>query len=238
MELNPSSWIYWFGMITLSCMLLPVMVVLLKRQFNAGYIALSVYFLCTFIYNLLLIAFPDFPKDIKMNIGVMNNFLDTPLMLLFLIQFASGVGIRKLLKIVLLAFVTFEIGIILLFGLSVKSITIISGPGLLLTLGFSFYFFTLHIRLAILHKIDIAKTLMIAGFLFAYAVYFMVYLFYYVLETPNKMDALIIYFSATIVASVLFASGLLKEKTPVGKTTASDNPKFKMQGRTTLPTMS
>jgi len=237
-ELNPSNWLYWFGLITISCMLLPAIVVLVKRQFNAGYIALSVYFLSTFVYNLLLIAFPNFPREFRRNIGVINNFLDTPLIMLFLIQFASTVTVRKLLKLALLGFVAFEIGIVLMFGLSVKSITIFSGPGLLLILGFSFYFFTSHIRLAITHRTDIAKTLMISGILFCYAVYFMVYLFYYILQTPNKMDALLIYFLASIVASILLASGLMKERSLITKRVSSERANFKMKGPTTLPKMS
>ena len=237
-ELNPSSWIYWFGLVTLSCMLLPAIVVLVRRQFNAGYIALSVYFLFTFIYNLLLIAFPNFPRDIRRNIGVVNNFLDTPLIMLFLIQFASSVGVRKLLKVVLMGFVAFEMGIVMLFGLTVKSITIFSGPGLLLILGFSFYFFTSHIRFAITQRKDIAKTLMISGLLFGYAVYFMVYLFYYIMETPNKVDALIIYLLASIVASVLLASGLMKERSIVAKSVLADPANYKVKGQATFPKMS
>ena len=237
-ELNPANWIYWFGLITITCMLLPAIVVLVKRQFNAGYIALSVYFLSTFIYNLLLIVFPNFPREFRRNIGVINNFLDTPLIMLFLIQFASSVAVRKLLKIALLAFVVFEVGIVLLFGLSIKSITIFSGPGLLLILGFSFYFFTSHIRFAITQRKDIAKTLMISGILFGYAVYFMVYLFYYVLETPNKIDALIIYFFASIVTSVLLAAGLTKERSLAAKAVIAEPANYKVKGQTTLPKMS
>ena len=219
-------------------MLVPVIVMLVKRQFSAGYLALTAYFLSTFLYNLLLIVFPDFPKEIRRNIGVVNNFLDTPLIFLFLIQFASSVGIRKILKVALLAFVTFEIGIILLYGLSVKSITLFSGPGLLIVLGFAFYFFTSHIRLAITQRLDIAKTLMIAGILFGYAVYFMVYLFYYVLETPNKIDALVIYFFATIVTSLLVAAGLRKEKSTAAMKPVQESAKFKVRGQTTFPKMS
>jgi hypothetical protein len=66
-----------------------------------------------------------------------------------------------------------------------------------------------------MEKADAPKTMMISGILFAYAVYFMVYLFYYILETPNKIVALIIYVLASIVASILLSSGLIKEKKEV-----------------------
>jgi hypothetical protein len=216
-ELNPTSWIYWIGIVTIACMLFPVLVVLVKKQFSPGVIALVIYFLSTFIYNLLLIAIPDFPKDIRQNIGITNNILDTPLMLLFLSQFTFNPGIKKLMRNALIAFLVFELCVVLLYGFSVKAISIFSGPGLLMILSFSFYFFTRHVRMAITQRVDIPKTMMISGILFAYAVYFMVYLFYYVLETPHKTDALIIYFLATIVGSILLSVGLIQEKNAVRK---------------------
>ena len=216
-ELNPENWIYWFGLLTTGLMLLPVFIVFARKQFGADFIALSIYFVTTFVYNLLLIAFPNFPATAKRYIGVTNNVLDTPMILLFLMHFTSSVSIRKIIRICLFGFVVFELGVLLMYGLSFKSISIFSGPGILLILCFSFYFFTRNVIIAINQKIDVAKTMMISGILFAYAVYFMVYLFYYVMETPNKIDALIIYFLASLVASVLLSSGLLKEKKAIKK---------------------
>jgi hypothetical protein len=214
-ELNPANWIYWFGLVTITCMLVPVLVMLVRKQFSPGFIALSIYFLSTFIYNFLLIVFPDFPKEIRRNIGITNNLLDTPLMLLFLLHFTHNARIKKIIRICLIAFLVFELVVLIVYGFSIKAISIFSGPGIIMILSFSFYFFTRYIRLAIMEKADAPKTMMISGILFAYAVYFMVYLFYYILETPNKIDALIIYFLASIVASILLSSGLIKEKKEV-----------------------
>jgi hypothetical protein len=94
-ELNPANWIYWFGLVTITCMLMPVVVMLVRKQFSPGFVALSIYFLSTFIYNLLLVVFPDFPKDIRRYIGVTNNILDTPLMLLFLSHFTQSLAIKN-----------------------------------------------------------------------------------------------------------------------------------------------
>ena len=210
-------------------MLLPVILVLLKKQFSPPFLALIIYFICTAFYNFLIIAFPDCPKDIRRFLGVTNNFLDAPLMLLFLSHFTHSIRIKKMIRISLLAFLVFELGIVLMYGFSVKSISIFSGPGLIIILSFSFYFFTRHIRLAIIQKREISKTLMISGILFAYAVYFMVYLFYYVLETPNKMDALIIYLLASLVASVLLTSGLIRERKPISKEVIKETGKFNIR---------
>ena len=228
-ELNPSNWIYWFGLFTITCMLLPVVLILLKKQFSPGFISLSIYFLLTALYNFLLIVVPDFPKDVRRYLGVANNLLDAPLMLIFLSHLVHSASLKKLTRSCMLAFVVFELGIVLLFGFTIKAISIFSGPGLIIVLSFSFYLFTRHIRVAITQRMDIAKTMMVSGVLFGYAVYFMVYLFYYVMNTPNKIDALIIYFFASIVASILLSFGLIREKNESAQQVIDEGRKLKVQ---------
>ncbi|HKP32583.1 MAG TPA: hypothetical protein VJT83_07645 [Chitinophagaceae bacterium] len=208
-ELNPANWIYWFGLITVACMLLPIVAVLIRQQFNISFVALLVYFSITFLYNLLFIAFPDFPRDARRVIGIANNFLDVPLILLFLRHFCTSERVKKMLNISLMCFMIFELIIVAIHGFTVTAISIFEGPGIILILAFSFHFFTRYVKRAFSHKSEIAKTLMASGILFAYSVYFLVFLFYYVLKTPHKIDALIVYFFASLVASVLIAIGLL-----------------------------
>ena len=129
-------------------MLLPVVLILIKKQFSIPFIALVIYFFCTSIYNFLIIAFPHFPKDVRRFLGVSNNFLDAPLMLLFLSHFTQSAGVKKMIRISLLAFLVFESGIVLLYGFSVKSISIFSGPGLIIVLSnFKFQNTLRHIRI-------------------------------------------------------------------------------------------
>ncbi len=210
-ELNPENWIYWFGLVTVICMLLPVAAILIRQKFSTGFIALAIYFIFTFLYNLLLICFPSFPKQWREIIGVFDNFVDAPLMLLFLKNFASSQNMKKAINFFLIAHVAFAVTIIIIFGLTVKAISIFAGPGLLIILCFSFLFFTQFVRNTISQKSGYAKTIMVSGVLFAYAVYFMVYLFYYVLKTPHTSDALIIYFLATMIGAILLASGLFTD---------------------------
>lgn len=207
-ELNPTNWIYWFGLITIACMLLPIVAVLIRQQFNVSFVALLVYFSLTFLYNLLFIAFPDFPRDIRRYIGITNNLLDVPLILIFLRHFCTSERVKKMLNISLACFLVFETIIISIHGFTVNAISIFEGPGIILILAFAFHFFTRYLKMAFSEKSEISKTLMTSGILFAYAVYFIVFLFYYVLETPYKIDALIVYFFASLVASVLIAIGL------------------------------
>jgi hypothetical protein len=227
-EMNPANLIFWIGLLTIACMLLPVVVVLVRKQFNAGLIALSIYFFTTSFYNFLLVLFPEFPKPVMTYLGIFSNLVDAPLMLLFLWHFTTSQRTSKLIKISLLAFLCFEFVTLAVYGFSVKAIAVFSGPGLLIVLSFSFFFFSHHVKTAIMHRKDIAKTLMISGILFGYAVYFIVYLFYYVMQTPNRIDALFIYFFASIIASILLSSGLLSEKKMLPKKVANQNGKFKV----------
>jgi hypothetical protein len=66
----------------------------------------------------------------------------------------------------------------------------------------------------------------------------MVYLFYYILETPHKIDALLIYFLASIVASVLLSSGLIREKKAALKNVVEGKKNYKVQGQAPLPKVS
>jgi hypothetical protein len=230
-EINPANWIYWFGLITIACMLLPIVAVLIRQQFSVSFMALLVYFSLTFLYNLLFIAFPDFPRDIRRFIGIANNFLDVPLILIFLKYFCTSERVKKMLNISLISFVLFELIVIAINGFSVKAISIFEGPGIILILAFSFHFFTRYVKRAFSQKGEISKTLLVSGVLFAYSIYFLVFLFYYVLKTPHQADALIVYFFASLVSSVLIAIGLFNFNVK-GETSNFKHETSKVKGET------
>ena len=216
-DLNPENWLYWLGLFALLSMLMPVTLILLKKKLNAGFVALSVYFIMVFIYNLAYLFFPKLPIQAMRVMAVVTNMLDAPLMLLFLMHFTLSETIRKRIRISIVLFALFEIAIVILYGYAKKSITIFSGPGLLLVLYFALRLFSRKVRVSTTQKVDVAKIMMISGILFAYGIYFMLYLFFYVLNTPNKEDALLIYYLASIIAAILLSAGLVKEKERVRK---------------------
>jgi len=216
-ELSPEKWLYWLGVFSILCMLLPIVMILLKKKFKAGSIALSIYFLFTFIYNFLYIVFPNTPVKAMRVIGVTTNLLDAPLMLLFLQHFTHSERIRRRIKFTMILFIAFEITILILYGFGKTAITIFSGPGLLLVFYFSFILFSRHVRIVNTQKVDVARIIMISSILFAYGIFIMLYLFFYVMNTPNTEDALLIYYLATIIASLLLSLGLMKEKSRAKK---------------------
>jgi hypothetical protein len=63
------------------------------------------------------------PKSVERFYGITNNLTDMPLMLGFLLfQIPSSVQ-RKRMKILLCAFIVFEIVLICMYGITVKTIT-------------------------------------------------------------------------------------------------------------------
>ena len=203
---------FWLGLFAILSMLLPVTMILVKKKKNPSLIALCAYFIFLFIYNSLYIFFPKTPVEVMRGMAVVTNMLDAPLMLLFMMYFTQSESIRKRIKISIIIFALFEVGVVIMYGYAKKSITIFSGPGILLVLYFALRLFSRKVRIATTQKIDIAKIMMISGILFAYGIYFVLYLFFYVLNTPNKDDALLIYYLASIIAAILLSTGLIKEK--------------------------
>jgi hypothetical protein len=211
-DLNFENWLFWLGLFALLSMLLPVTMILVKKKKNAGLIGLIVYFILLFIYNLVYIFFPNTPVEVMRGMGVVTNMADAPLMLLFMMYFTQSESIRKRMRISIIIFALFEVGVVIMYGFAKKSITIFSGPGLLLVLYFALRLFSRKVRVATTQKVDMAKIMMISGILFAYGTYFMLYLFFYVLNTPNKEDSLLIYYLASIIGALLLSAGLIKEK--------------------------
>lgn len=216
-ELSPEKWLYWLGVSAILCMLLPIIMILLKKKFKAGSIALSIYFLFTFTYNFLYIFFPNTPLKTMRIMGVATNLLDAPLMLIFLQHFTHSERIRRRIKFTMILFIAFEIAVLIFYGFGKTAITIFSGPGILLVFYFSFILFSRHVRIVNTQKVDVARIIMVSSILFAYGIFFMLYLFFYVMNTPNKEDALFIYYLATMIASLLLSIGLIKEKSRAKK---------------------
>jgi hypothetical protein len=105
-------------------------------------------------------------------------------------------------------FLAYEIVIAFVFGLTVKAIIYIMGPGLIVILLYAFYLFIRQVKFSIMNGKNVGRTLMLASIFFAYGSYTLIYFFYYILRTPYKSDTLLLYFISSMVASVLMAIGL------------------------------
>lgn len=177
--------------------------------------ALLFYYTIVLSYNITLLGYIGSSPDYRYYHGVIANFLDTPLILCFLLYFSKTVFFRKKMQHVIFGFIAFEVIIILLYGFNTNATTIVLAPGIILTLIISLLFFIHQVKIAVVHHKAIGKAIMISSLLFAYVGYSFVYTVYYLIKPVYKDDAHIVYFLINIVSSVAMAVGIYFEKTRV-----------------------
>jgi hypothetical protein len=148
-------------------------------------------------------------KEALRNFGVINNYLDVPLMLTAMLLFCSEKWKQKVIITTICCFISYELIIFFQYKLNPISSMYVMGPGIILVLLYSLYLFINNIKNTIVQGKGVGKTLMISSILFAYGCYFLVYLFAYVQKTSNKADVFIIYYLASIIFSIVMSAGLV-----------------------------
>jgi hypothetical protein len=198
------------GILCAIAFLMPAVIILSSRLLiNISLLALVVYFLivatCTLMAEKVIIV----DNELQRNLGVINNYLDVPLILTGMLMFCTQKAKKHFITTTIIVFIMYEVFILFQYKLSSLSSKYIMGPGILLVLGFSIYFFTSNIKNTIVQGKGVGKTLMITSILFAYGSYFIVYLFAYVQKTADKKDVFIIYYLTSIIFSALMSAGLI-----------------------------
>jgi hypothetical protein len=174
---------------------------------------LPLFFYCGFslLYTLMTEDYISMPRNMVRTFGVINNLLDIPLMFFFMFLLTKNGRQRKTMSVLLAIFLCFELVIISFFGLSVLSITIIMGPGLLLIFGYALGFFVQTVKQSFIHHKAISKAVLASAICFAYGCFFIIYLMYYLYKVPNSPHMFIIYFIVTIIFCSLLSAGLMME---------------------------
>lgn len=198
------------GMISAVAFFLPAFIILSSRLLiNISLLALVFYFLLVMTHNLMAANIIIVSKELQSNFGVINNYLDVPLMLTGMLMFCTEKWKQRVLVTSIICFSAFELIIFFHHQLQPVSSKYIMGPGILLILFYSLYLFVNNIKNTIVQGKGVGKTLMITSILFAYGCYFLVYLFAYIQRTSDRQDVFIIYYLASIIFSVLMAAGLI-----------------------------
>lgn len=205
--MNPATITGLFACFTL---LLPVVIILYCKLYrHKSMLSLWGYFLLTCLYNLADQGVFPLNNEIRRGFGIVNNYLDVPLILIALLLFCTSTRKRTAIYISLVGFVIFEIFVGILFQFNRESLTYILGPGLLLIFCWSVILFTQHVKLSIEKNKGFGKTFMITSILFAYGCYMIVYYFYYVEKTNDVSDVLLIYYIISIISALLMTIGLI-----------------------------
>lgn len=198
------------GIISAVAFFIPAFIILSSRLLiNISLLALVVYFLLVMTHNLMSENIILVEKEVQRNFGVVNNYLDVPLMLTSMLMFCTEKWKQKVVTTSIICFSAYEIIILFQYQLQPISSMYIMGPGIVLILFYSMYLFINNIKSTIVQGKGVGKTLMITSILFAYGCYFLVYLFAYIQRTSNRKDVFIIYYLASIIFSVLMSAGLI-----------------------------
>jgi hypothetical protein len=221
------NWNFTMGIISTAALFLPIaLILILRMSWYRTFPALIAYYIIAFVNNFVEEGYVTTSNNLVKYWGLTNNLLDVPLMLFFLIYFCTSALQAKRMKAIILAFVLFEIIVVLFRGYDKEAITIILAPGLAIVFCFCLYFFIRSAKKAITHQKATGKALILTSQLFAYGCFIIIYLMFYVFETHvidkkiNEQyvgDTFLIYFFVTTFSSLLMCAGLIVESKRIQK---------------------
>lgn len=185
-----------------------LLILLLRLTVNKSLFALLIYFLITALYNIIGVGIIKVDVPVEKTFFVISNYLDAPLMLLSFLFFCTDKAKRKKIYLCLGIFALYELIITLIYGFGPSTVVYIMGPGIVLILFFAVYFFVHYVKLTIEKNKGFGKTFMSTSIVFAYGCYAMIYFFYYFQPSPMD-DVFLIYYIASLVASILMSIGLI-----------------------------
>ena len=204
-----------FATIALSA---PIIMLLVNRlAWYRSFPALFFYYVLILSYIIMLLGYVNVDNTFMKKLGIINNLLDAPLMLLFLLYFSKTIFFRRKMILVAGGFIVFEAIVLALYGFSSKATTIILAPGLVLVLTISVLFFVHQVKISVVYHKAIGKALMVAALLFAYVGYCFVYVVYYLIQPVYKHDAHLVYFLITICSCIVMATGIFIERKRVSQ---------------------
>jgi hypothetical protein len=215
---NSMNWQAILGITATFILFVPVILVLVYHLYKyRSFLALAIYFFVTGFYNLTQQNILPTPKSFNYYFGLTGNLLDAPLMLIFLCSFCRSQTMVNRIKYAIYGFIAYEIVMIAIWGMNVKAITAILGPDLVVILIPTFIFFLRQLKLIVTLQKGLSKTLMIFSVLFAYMLFGLVYLFYYVLDTPDKGDTITMYYITSLLSTIIMCIGLFSENKRIQK---------------------
>lgn len=213
------SFQYILGIISTIVLFVPFILILVLKLFTLrSFLALSVYYVSSGIYNLIAQNVIAASPSVSRSIGIVNNLLDAPLMILFLMFFSTSLLMRKRIMSIMLAFVAFEAIVVAAYGFTVQTVKIVLGPDIALILFITSLFFLRNVRLAIVNQKSMGKATMIFSVLLAYSIFSLVYVFYYLLKNKQyKEDAQQVYYIVILLSTILMSIGIVIESKRIKK---------------------
>lgn len=213
--MNYTNWNHILGTISTTALLLPVFLILSKKLYESNaFFALLLYYIFAFAHGLVRDQVIPASPGFREKIGLVNSYLDVPLILLFLKTFMEDAKLKKIVSLSIICFIIYEAIILLTMGINFKSAAWTTGPELLLVLVFCVPVFLQQVRLSISHRSETAKALLVASIAFGYCILSFLYVLIYCLKTQYKDDTYTLLYVSSFVSTILMSIGLylLKER--------------------------
>lgn len=207
------------GIVSSVTLFAPVILILGFKLFtHRSFLALSIYYLIAGIYNLITQNLINAPTWFSRPLGITNNLLDAPLMLLFLIFFSISPAMTKRIKATILIFIVFEAIILIVYGFSIRTVRIVLGPDIAIITTLSFLFFLRNVRLTITNQKSLGKAIMASSIFSSYTIFTLVYIFYYLIKNKQyRNDAQLVYYLVTLLSAILMTIGIAIENKRIKK---------------------
>lgn len=203
------NWNAIFGIACIVSLTAPIVVIVYHRYYkHRSLAALLIYYSVTLIYLLMSENIIPVTKNIRVNFGIFNNYLDVPLMLTALVFFCPNKQRQNIIRLLSYAFIAFELLVTLMYGFKPVSIVYIMGPGFVIIIAYTFYLFMRQVKFSIMHRKNHGRVIMLSSIFFSYACYSLIYYFYYVQKTPYVEDTELLYFISTIISTAVMSTGL------------------------------
>jgi hypothetical protein len=204
------NWNALMGIASTFALLLPAaLIVVFKLYTNRSLQALFIYYFIGAIYNLMVQGVIPVNTSTRRIFGTINNYLDAPLMLMFLMFFCVERWRSKAIQHTLIIIIAYELFIGAFYGFSIEANVFILGPGIVIILLFSLLLFIRHIRLTIVQSKGLGKTLMLTSAIFSYGCFAIIYLFHYIQKINAVNDIFLLYFIVSLVTSLIMAAGVV-----------------------------
>lgn len=184
------------------------MLILNFKEGKYSFAALAFYLIQIILLNLVAVKILQPGGRTAYYAGVINNLLDAPLMLLFLLYFAKTDKAKRYIKIVLASFIAYELLIWAALGMNNRTLILIIGPGLFIVTAFAFYFFVNLMRSSIFKRKDVGMGFIAGGLVFTYLCFLFIYVIFYIMKSPHIKDIYTIYHISFIIWCLTLIIGL------------------------------
>ena len=188
-------------MLTVVAYFLPITIVAIRKLWKETPLTLfAAYWALSGLIN-LIDNIPGIPENALVNIGVIYNMLDMPLVIAIISYTTRIPGIRKFTRIALPVYLLAVFVNLFIQGFNYDGLKYLLGFGLILIFTTIIWDLFVHLRKLEHSRREKAVILIDAALLFQYGTYVIIYIFdYFWVKASNETDNYIIYYISSIVS--------------------------------------